>query len=110
MLQFLKTTSCLVATLETPVMGKSRLNLRTIERSLRGVQREFPRINEILRSRRDSMSDEVIGNMMAGYRLVDKVLADRTDVLTSRHSAYLLEFNHIVLCGLDPTIRQEHRK
>jgi hypothetical protein len=91
-------------------MGKYRLNLRTIERSLRGVQREFPRINEVLRSRRDSMSDEVVVNMMAGYTVVDKVLADDTDLLTSKHGAYLLELNHIVLCGLDPKVRQEYRR
>ena len=90
-------------------MGKSRLNLRTIERSLRRVQREFPRINEILRSRRDSMSDEVVANMMAGYTLIDKVLADGTDLLTAKHGSYLLELNHIVLCGLNPKIRKEHR-
>src|SRR5262245_9430310 len=91
-------------------MGKSRLNLRTIERSLRRVQREFPRINEFLLSRRDSMSDEVIANMMAGYTLIDKVLADSTDLLTAKHGSYLLELNHTVLCGLDPTVRQEHCK
>ena len=91
-------------------MSTYRLNLQAIESSLRDVQREFPKINEILQSRRDSLTDEIVDNMMAGYMLVDKVLTDDTDLLTSKHGAYLLELNHIVLCGLDPKVRQEHRK
>jgi len=63
-----------------------------------------------LHSRRDSMSDEVVENMMAGYGLVDKVLADDTDIVTSKHAAYLLELNHTVLCGLDPRARKEHQR
>src|SRR5262245_66570220 len=89
-------------------MGKSRLNLRTIERSLRGVQQEFPRINEILHSRRDSMTDEVVENMMAGYILVDQTLTDDVDVLTPQHISHLIELNHRVLCGVDPQVRREH--
>src|SRR5207344_666212 len=34
---------------------------------------------------------------------------DDTDLMTSKHSTYLLELNHIVLCGLDPKVRQEYR-
>lgn len=91
-------------------MGQYRLNLKAIERSLRSVQQEFPKINEILRSRRDSMTDEVLANMLAGYTLVDQALAIDIDVLTFRHASYLLEFNHTVLCGLDPRTRENSRK
>src|SRR5262245_29947664 len=91
-------------------MTTSRSNLRAIENSLRAVQREFPKINVLLRSRRDSMSDEVVENMMAGYALVDNVLANDTEIITSKHAAYLLELNHTVLCGLDPKARKEHRR
>jgi hypothetical protein len=91
-------------------MGPHRLNLQAIEWSLRDVQREFPQINEVLRSRRDSMTDEVIAHMMAGYTLVDQALADDLDVLTFRHASSLLEFNHTVLCGLDPQAREASRK
>src|SRR5215831_14913209 len=91
-------------------MGTCRLNLRAIEKSLRAVQREFPKINAVLRSRRDSMSDEVVDNMMAGYALVDKVLANDTDIVTAKRAAYLLELNHTVLCGLDPKARKEHQR
>jgi len=87
-----------------------RLNLPEIKRSLRDVQREFPKINEVLRSRRDSMTDEVVANMMAGYTLVDQVLAENLDLLTMTRISYLIELNHRVLCGLDPRVRQEHEK
>jgi hypothetical protein len=91
-------------------MGKTRLNLQAIEASLRAVQQKFPKINETLRSRRDSMTDEVLDNMMSGYAFVDWVIADDTDLLDPQYVAGLLELNHIVLCGRDPHSRREHRK
>jgi hypothetical protein len=91
-------------------MSRHRLNLKAIERSLRDVQREFPRINEMLQSRRDSMTDEVIENMMAGYAFVDKAIAEHMYLFMSRHAVSLLELNHLVLCGLDPKNREDHRK
>jgi hypothetical protein len=95
--------------LATRLMGKYRLNLKAIERSLRDVQREFPHINAVLRSRRDAMTDEVLRNMMSGYAFVDWAVADDTDLLDPRYVAGLLELNHIVLCGRDATTRREHR-
>ena len=90
--------------------NKSRLNLQTIERSLRAVQQEFPKINEKVRSRRDSMTDEVLDNMMSGYAFVDCAIAHDTDLLDPQYVAGLLELNHIVLCGRDPNSRREHHK
>jgi hypothetical protein len=91
-------------------MGRTRFNLRAIEQSLRDVQREFPKINAMLRSRRDSMTDEVLGNMMTGYAFIDWAIANDTDLLDPRYVAGLLELNHLVLCGRDPNSRREHRK
>jgi hypothetical protein len=91
-------------------MGKNRLNLQAIEQSLRHVQRDFPKINAILRSRRDSMTDEVLENMMSGYAFVDWAIADDTDLFDPEYAAGLLELNHIVLCGCDPDRRREHCK
>jgi hypothetical protein len=90
-------------------MDNYRLDLKTIEQSLRDVQREFPKINEILHSRRDSMTDEVLENMLAGYAFVDKAVADGADLFTLRHIPDLLELNHIVLCGLNQQVRQEYQ-
>ena len=89
-------------------MDHYRLDLKTIEQSLRDVQREFPKINEILHSRRDPMTDAVLENMLAGYTFVDKAVADGVDLFTLRHVTALLELNHIVLCGLNQQVRQEY--
>ena len=90
-------------------MDTYRLDLKTIEQSLRNVQREFPKINEILHSRRDSMTDAVLDNMLAGYAFVDRAVADGADLFTLRHIPALLELNHIVLCGLNQQVREEYQ-
>jgi hypothetical protein len=90
--------------------AKGRLNLQAIEYSLRAVQQEFPKINAQLRSRRDSMTDEVLDNMMSGYAFVDWAIADDTDLLDPQYVAGLLELNHIVLCGREADSRQEHHR
>jgi hypothetical protein len=74
------------------------------------VQQEFPKINAQLRSRRDSMTDAVLDNMMSGYAFVDRAIADDTDLLNPQYVAGLLELNHIVLCGREADSRQEHHK
>jgi len=89
-------------------MGQYRLDLKAIEQSLRDVQHEFPKINELLHSRRDSMTDEVLENMLAGYTFIDKAVADGVDLFTLRHATALLELNHIVLCGINQEVRQEY--
>jgi hypothetical protein len=90
-------------------MSTYRLDLKAIEASLRDVQREFPKINAILHSRRDSMTDAVLENMLAGYAFVDKAVADGVDLFTLRHVIALLELNHIVLCGINQQVRQEYQ-
>jgi hypothetical protein len=90
-------------------MDAYRLNLKAIEQSLRDVQREFPKINEILQSRRDSMTNDILDNMLAGYAFVDQAVADGVDLFTLRHATAFLELNHIVLCGLSEQVRQEYQ-
>src|SRR5215217_2678492 len=90
-------------------MDTYRLDLKAIEESLREVQCQFPQINEVLHSRRDSMTDEVLENMLAGYTFVDKAVTDGVDLFTLRHATALLELNHIVLCGLNQQVRQEYQ-
>ncbi|MFH0352457.1 MAG: hypothetical protein ACHBMF_11110 [Chromatiales bacterium] len=75
------------------------MNLEAIESSLRAVQNEFPRINERLSSSRDTLSDEVVKNMMSGYAFVDATIANRTNLFAMGYSTYLLELNNIVLYG-----------
>ncbi|MGH8605318.1 MAG: hypothetical protein ACREXR_21765 [Gammaproteobacteria bacterium] len=50
-------------------------------------------------SSRDTLSDEVVKNMMLGYAFVDATIANRTDLFAMGYSTYLLELNNIVLYG-----------
>jgi hypothetical protein len=86
-----------------------RLDLDAIERSLRGLQHEFERINETLTVPRDPLSDCVLENMMLGYRRVDRILADRIDLFALGSSGYLLELNALVLWGDDHRQREASR-
>ena len=76
-----------------------RLNLPVIEATLRRVQREFDDIQRALGTPRDPMSEPVIDNIVAGYALVDSLLANGTDVLAPGNLKQLLELNTMVLCG-----------
>lgn len=78
---------------------KRRLNIDAIEASLAAVQREFSRINADLSDRRDPLTDEVVANMMAGYRCVDECLRKGIDLFAFGESARLVELNRLVLCG-----------
>jgi hypothetical protein len=83
------------------------LNLQAIEASLRAVQQDFPRINELLQSRREDMADEIVVNMMAGYQFVDPRC--RTErAVRHGHLRWILELNALVLCGRDPAERERN--
>lgn len=83
------------------LFGKAaaRLDLDAIEASLRRVQQDFSRINDSLRSPREPLEDEVLANMLAGYRCVDQALKNDIDLFKPGNSGRVLELNHIVLCG-----------
>jgi hypothetical protein len=93
-----------------PGVFSCRLNLGAIETSLRTLQQTFPIVNGRVASRRDAMSDEVVTNLVAGYRFVDRVIADRIDLFALGNSKHLLEINTLVLCGADPKERIDYAK
>lgn len=88
-------------------MDPFRLNLPAIESSLRAVQADFERINRTLATPRDAMTDAVLRNMMAGYRLVDDALGSGLNPFEIGQSRWLLELNTLVLCGTDERRRSE---
>ena len=75
--------------------------MAAIEAALVSVQHDFPRINARLSARRDLLTDEVLENMLAGYRVVDQYLAQAEDLFAMGNSKRLLELNRLVLCGED---------
>lgn len=84
-----------------------RLNLPAIEGSLHAVQRAFDGINAKLTAQRDPMDNRVVDNMVAGYALVDRLVAQGIDVFTYDHLQNLLELNSTVLCGTGGSARAE---
>jgi hypothetical protein len=74
------------------------------------VHQEFARINHALSPPRDPMSDDAVTNMMAGYELVDALVADGIDLFAMGNLKYLLELNTTVLCGTDPAKREEYAR
>jgi hypothetical protein len=82
-------------------LGCARLDLPAIEGSLRAVQRDFGRINALLQVHRDTMDDVIVTRMMAGYALVDDILARGIDLFAYGHSSLFLDLNTKVLCSED---------
>jgi hypothetical protein len=77
------------------------LNLAAIEAALRDLQAHFPEINKMLKSRRDALEDSLIENMLAGYQLVDSLVAQRLDLFAMGNLRLLLEINAVVLWGCE---------
>ena len=82
-----------------------RVNLATVDSSLRRLQQRFAGNVGNLAAARDPMDDRVIDNMLAGYAFVDTLVTEGVDVLAMGHHRHLLEMNTIVLCGTNPTRR-----
>lgn len=83
-----------------------RFDLDAIETDLRALQHAFPRINPGLKDRREPIGDDVLGNMLAGYALVDELIARDIDLLAFGHLKYWLALNEAVLFGTDPSKRE----
>jgi prophage maintenance system killer protein len=93
-------------------MGKKnnrlRLDIDRIIESLSDVQRSFPEINQRLRVRRENLTDEIVQNMVAGYKFVDQLVGERIMLFTPEYLHHILELNHIVLCGRGYSTRLEY--
>ena len=63
------------------------------------MQAHFPEINKALKSRRDAIDDRLIANMIAGYELVDTLIAQQLDLFAMGNLKLFLEMNAVVLCG-----------
>ena len=87
-------------TVSAPAPGRV-LDLEAIDATLRDLQAHFREINELLKSRRDAIDDSLIANMVAGYDLVDRLVAEQLDLFAMGHLKLFLEMNAVVLCGRD---------
>lgn len=86
---------------------RRRYDLDAIARALRALQRAFPQVNPGLKDHRESLDDDVVRNMLAGYAMVDSLLADEVDLFAFGHLQPWLDLNTLVLCG-EEMMRPEH--
>ena len=63
------------------------------------MQREFATVNRQLSAPREPMDDRVLENMLAGYALVDALVAEGAELFAMGNLKHLLELNARVLCG-----------
>jgi prophage maintenance system killer protein len=89
-----------------PTPGRA-LDLEAIEATLQDLQLHFPEINKLLKSRRDTIDDGLIANMMTGYELVDNLVTRHLDLFAMGNLKLFLEMNAVVLCGRDEQSRTQ---
>jgi len=89
---------------------RPRVDLQSIEASLRGVQCEFFLINQALHLSRERMDDEVVENLLSGYAFICQLVEATIDIFALGNSSCLLELNTRVLCGTSEQKRREYRK
>jgi prophage maintenance system killer protein len=89
---------------------RPHLDLQSIESSLRGVQREFPRINRELNFSLEQMDDEVVENLISGYTFINQLLEANIELFALGSSSFLFELNTRVMCGTSEHKRREYHK
>ena len=89
---------------------KFRINLEGVEYYLRTVQKNFEHINDRLDMRREPMRDEIVENMLAGYRYINDLIDQDLSLVEQTGLHHFLELNHIVLCGEDPKKRHDFQQ
>lgn len=84
-----------------------RIHIKKVQQSLIEVQRNFIQINDILDMRREEFRDDILFNMVEGYRYINMLLEDEVNILKRKSLHHLLELNHIVLCGTSKQKRKD---
>nr|WP_319396478.1 hypothetical protein [uncultured Desulfobacter sp.] len=90
--------------------AKFRIDLEAVEYYLRTVQKNFEQINDSLDMRREPMRDEIVENMLAGYRYINNLLGEDLSLVEQSGLHHFLELNHIVLCGEDLKKRKDYEQ
>ncbi|HTO58049.1 MAG TPA: hypothetical protein VMJ74_09640 [Pseudomonadales bacterium] len=87
-----------------------RLNLGAIETSLRDLSGDFASVNSHLTEPRDPLDEQIVDNMLLGYRLVDTFVAADADLFADDPVGLMLQLNDVVLCGDDAERRRQRDK
>lgn len=83
-------------------------NIETIQSDLYAFQQDFASINDRLAMRREDITDVMVSQIVEAYRFLNDQLRRRMDLFTPAGLHALLEMNHIVLCGSDPSTRSQY--
>jgi len=85
-----------------------RFNVDAIEKTLTGFRSAFPGINKRLSIRRDKVDKKLIDNLLEAYTFLNHLLKLGIDLFSPAGQHSMLELNHLVLCGSDPSARSEY--
>ena len=89
--------------------AKFKIDIDAVEQSLRAVQADFEQINDSLNMRREPLRDQIVVNMLDGYRYLNDLIDEDISLLSRKGLPHFLELNHIVLCGSDMRTRQDYK-
>lgn len=85
-----------------------RFNLDRIAASLRAFQADFDVVNAQLSLHREPFTDDLFTNLLTAYSFLNEALEKGFHIMTPAGQHALLEMNHLVLCGDNPTTRFEY--
>jgi hypothetical protein len=89
---------------------KSRycFDINRIQENLKRFQQSFEIINKDLSLKREPFTDDLFSNLLAAYGYLNELLQKGIGLFTPAGLHCMLEMNHIVLCGTDPSVRYEY--
>jgi len=87
-------------------MARARLNLVEIDAALAELG-ATPRVVLDAAGSDEPMTADAVRRVGEGYRFLDALLADRTEIFVYGGSGTILELNHRVLCGVTPERRRQ---
>lgn len=85
-----------------------RLDIDAIEASLRALLEDTADAVIWERLHEEALTEDATRRLLAGYRAVDALLAERVDIFGYGESERILELNHMVLCGPSPERRVQY--
>lgn len=87
---------------------KASFDIDKIAVALHGFQAIFAEINRGLTLHREALEDDMIDRILQAYGFLNDLLGKDVDLFSLAGLHSMLELNHIVLCGTEPSTRYEY--
>jgi len=84
---------------------RSVFELESIREALEGFRASFAEVNSRLTLERELLTSEMVERIVLAYEFLNDLLRKDMDVFTPAGLHAMLELNHLVLCGSDPSVR-----